>query len=91
MIDNENYEDDEELLQNKVSQLEDKLKEKIFISNNNKELLFHLKNELIEKDKKLIEKDKKITKITNTYMKCYWRKRRCSIRYKSLEKTFKRV
>ena len=50
MIDNENYEDDEELLQNKVSQLEDKLKEKIFISNNNKELLFHLKNELIEKE-----------------------------------------
>jgi chromosome segregation ATPase len=84
MIDNENYEDDEELLQNKVSQLEDKLKEIIFISNNNKELLFHLKNELIEKDKK-------ITKITNTYMNCYWRKRRCSIRYKSLEKTFKRV
>lgn len=83
MITNEKYEDNEELLQ-KVNQLEDKLKEITFISNNDKELLFHMKNELKEKDKE-------IKNIKTTYWRYYWLKRRYSLQYKSLERTFNRI
>lgn len=84
MSSNEIYENNQELLQNKVNQLEDKLKEIKFISNNNKELLFYLKNELIEKDKE-------IKNIKTAYWRNYWLKRRYSLQYKSLERTFKRI